>query len=136
VFSRVIDGHFPDHEAVTPADLPGSWTLDRKELADALHAVMPATTEKTRAVRFTLMAADVELFAKSADVGEARAVLKAHGTEELTVVLNPDYVLDYLAALPRYVEQVVLQAKARDVAVLWRGPAGHEYVQMPLTVNL
>ena len=74
---------------------------------------------------------------KSADVGEARATLAAHGTaEELAVVLNPNYVLDYLAALPKCVKQVVLAAKAKDCAVVWRGAAGHEYVQMPLTINL
>ena len=137
VFSRVVEGNFPDHEAVTPADLPGSWTMDRKELAEAIKTVLPATTDKTRAVRFTLRASGVELFAKSADVGEATATVRAQGTpDELAVVLNPEYVLDYLAGLPRGVERVVMHAKAKDCAVVWRGAAGHEYVQMPLTVNL
>lgn len=137
VFSRLIEGNFPDHEAVTPFNLPCSWTMDRKELAEAIKAVLPATTEKTRAVRFTLRGPVVELFAKSQDVGEARATVQAHGTaDEREVVLDPEYVLDYLAALPKCVDRVKLAMKDKASAVLWSGAARHEYVQMPLTITL
>jgi len=139
VFSRLIDGHFPDHEAVIPANVPNVWKMDRKELADGLKAVIPATTDKTRAVRFTRRGAAVELFARSADVGEARATVGAFGSaEEQEVVLNPLYILAWLTALPKAVREVAIRMKDKKTATLWAavGAAGHKYVVMPLTVNL
>ena len=137
VFTRVVPGNFPNHWAVTPADLTCAWTMDRAALTEAVEAILPATTDKTRAVRFTRKGAEVELFAKSADVGDARAMVPVDGpADEQCIVLNPEYVLDYLKALPRRVERVTMKLKSKDCATLWHGPKGHDYVMMPLTVNL
>lgn len=137
VAARLIEGRFPDYEAVTPSNLPPAWELNRAELLEALEAMEPAMTEKTRAVRFTFRPGHVTLFAKSADVGEATARAGCEGSSpEVTTTLSPDYIREYLKALPKSVRYVKVQVKDKATATLWRATASDKYVVMPLTVNL
>ena len=136
VFTRLIDGHFPDYQAVTPFGLPEPWSMSRTELLAGLEKMAPALTDKTLAVRFTFKPGKLALYARTPDVGEARAELECDGKGEAQVVLNPDYVEDYLRALPKGIERVGVAVKDKACATLWRSTAADSYVLMPLTVNL
>lgn len=136
VFTRLIDGHFPDYEAVTPDNLPDPWSFNRSELLAGLEKMAPALTDKTMAVRFTFTPGKLTLFARTVDVGEAKADLECDGKGEAQVVLNPDYVADYLRALPKDIERVGVRVKDKTCATLWRATEHDKYVLMPLTVNL
>lgn len=136
VFTRLIDGHFPDYEAVTPFGLPEPWGVNRSELLAGLEKMAPALTDKTMAVRFTFTPGKLALYARTVDVGEARATVECDGKGEAQVVLNPDYVADYLRALPKGIERVGVQVKDKTCATLWKSTEHDKYVLMPLTINL
>lgn len=132
MYTRLIEGNFPDWKAVTPRHKGEGWTFDPKALAEALSNVRLATTERTRAVRFRLSDGRCELYVRTQDVGDARAEVAAVGNGETDLILNPDFVLDYLKALPKGTAQVTLKASGPDVGTMWHGPQGHVYVLMPL----
>jgi len=136
LFTRIVEGHFPDWEAVVPALVDNVFTVDRKGLIAELERVRQACTDKSLATKFTFGGGKVVLFSRTVDVGEARAVLSAEGTAELAIVFNPDYVLDFLKAQPKSVERVTLKLKDRACAGLFHGAKGHDYILMPLTINL
>jgi DNA polymerase III subunit beta len=136
VFTRLIDGHFPDYDAVTPANLPDPWSVNRTELLAGLEKMAPVLTDKTMAVRFTFKPGKLTLYARTADVGEAKAELECDGKGEAQVVLNPEYVADYLRALPKGIERVGVAMKDAKCATLWQSTAADRYVLMPLTINL
>ncbi|MGH8897011.1 MAG: DNA polymerase III subunit beta [Egibacteraceae bacterium] len=133
MFSRLIQDRFPDYEAVMPVT-DQSVTFDAKALRKALMQVRLATTDRTRAVKFRLDGGKCRLKAKTEDVGEAFVDVSALGKASAEFVLSPDYVLDYLKAAPS--DRVKLSVKDRESGVLWEGPEGHKFVQMPLKVNL
>lgn len=133
--ASLIDGHFPDWEAVVPA-IEKKVTLSRDGLREALKKVEPALTEKTMAVKFTFAAGILTLKAKSQDVGEATATMPYSGTFEAEAVYNPLYVSDFLASLPKGKDSFELRIERKDYASLWHGEKGHTYVLMPLTINL
>lgn len=136
VFTRLIDGHFPDYEAVTPFGLPDPWSVNRSELLAGLEKMAPALTDKTMAVRFTFTPGKLTLFARTVDVGEARAEMECDGKGEAQVVLNPEYVADYLRALPKGIERVGVAVKDAKCATAWKSTEHDKYVLMPLTINL
>lgn len=137
VFTRLIEGYFPDYEAVTPALLGAPWTLDRAELSAGLDKMAPVLTDKTMAVRFTFKRGTLTLYSRTQDVGEATATMACSGRgEETDIVFNPDYVRDYLLALPKGIERVSVQVKDKTTAGLWRSTDSDKYVVMPLTINL
>ena len=136
LYTRVVEGHFPDHEAVVPSNLTQTATFDRKTMIAELERVRQACTDKTLATKFTFAPGRLILFSRTQDVGEARAELAVDGTADLTIVFNPDYVLDYLKALGKSVERVTVKLRDRSSAALFEGLKGSRYVLMPLTINL
>ena len=136
LFTRTVEGHFPDHEAVVPANLHEEATFDRKTMISELERVRQACTDKTLATKFTFSPGKIALFSKTQDVGEARAELSADTSANLSIVFNPDYVIDYLKALGKSVERVKVKLSNPKCAALFEGQPGSTYVLMPLTINL
>jgi DNA polymerase-3 subunit beta len=134
IFSRLIEGNFPDYDAVIPGDRDKKITLDRESLLSAIRKVALMTTDKTRAVKFDLRKNKLILFTRSQDVGEARVEIPlTYAGEELDLVFNPDYVADYLKVVTD--DTVELQLKDKTTAGLFRSGKDYLYVLMPLTVT-
>lgn len=135
IFSRLIDGNFPDYEAVVPQDRDKKITLGREALHAAVRKVALVTTDKTRAVKFVIGKGKVTLFARTQDVGEASVEVPAdYKGEGLEIVFNPDFVADYLKVVTD--ESVELHLKDKTSAGVFKAGKDYTYVLMPLTVNL
>jgi len=133
-------GFFPDYEAVTPG-IGGElkeWTFPVAELIEGIKAVMPYTSEKTMAARFVFDAGRCKLFTRTQELGEGNAEVPAKGDALGTIILNPEYVMDYLKALPHGTAEVRLafDPRHKDRATLWKAHEGYTYVLMPLTIAL
>jgi DNA polymerase-3 subunit beta len=93
------------------------------------------TTDKTRAVKFSLGKGRMTLFTRTADVGEAKVEIPVeYKGDELDIVFNPDYVADYLKVLAD--ETVELHLKDKAAAGVFKAGKDYVYVLMPLTINL
>jgi DNA polymerase-3 subunit beta len=135
IFSRLIEGHFPDYEAVVPGNLDKKLTIPREALLSAVRKVALMTTDKTRAVKFNLGKGRIVLFTRTQDVGEAKVELPIeYKGEELEIVFNPDYVADYLKVVAD--ETVELHLKDKASAGVFRAGKDYVYVLMPLTISL
>ena len=93
--SRLIEGRFPDYRAVFPHHKSRA-SFEVKALVKGLKQVCLATSDKTRAVRFTIDAGQCALLARTQDIGAATFNVPVTGALSTTFVLNPDFVLDYL----------------------------------------
>jgi len=93
------------------------------------------TTDKTRAVKFSLGKNRLVLFTRTQDVGEAKIEIAAeYKGDELDIVFNPDYVADYLKVLSD--ESVEIQLKDKNSAGVFRAGKDYVYVLMPLQIAL
>ena len=87
--ARLIEGQFPNYEAVVPKGHPGKLVLGRATLAAALRRVAVMAEERNRPVKFTLAPARLRLSASSQELGEAEEVLEVeYAGEELTIGFN------------------------------------------------
>lgn len=137
LYSRIVEGHFPDYEAVRPHDPKHVFKADRKALIEGLEQVKQACTDKTLATKFTLSPGKLVLFSKTADVGEARAELKVESDCSSEAVFNPDYVLEFLKALPKTCDRVTFRLQdGKGSAALLEGCKGRDYIVMPLTITI
>lgn len=106
--ARLIEGQFPNYEAVIPKGHPRKMVLARGVLTAALRRVSVMAEERNKPVRFTLNPASLRLSASSQDLGEAEEVLDVdYAGEELVIGFNSRYVLDAIAAIET--EQVVFE---------------------------
>lgn len=138
LFTRAIDGRFPDWEAVVPStDGRASFVTDPAALARALDAVKVGVSEKCRAARFDCTPTQIRLFAKTADQGEASGAAPATGTGAAEIVLNVDAVRDYMESLPKKTAGIEILLAKPDQAAVFRIPGdGAVYVLMPLTIKV
>src|SRR5207302_9969459 len=108
--ARLIEGQFPNYEAVVPKAHPGRLVVSRPAFAAAVRRVAVMAEERNKPVKLSLAPASLRLTASSQDLGEAEEGLEvAYSGEELAIGFNSRYLLDAIAAVER--DQIVLELK-------------------------
>jgi DNA polymerase-3 subunit beta len=100
--ARLIEGQFPNYEAVVPRAHPGKLVLPRGALMSALRRVSVMAEERNKPVKLTLRPASLTLSAASHDLGEAEEALPVqYAGEEMTIGFNSRYMLEALTPIER-----------------------------------
>lgn len=140
VTSRLIEGTFPDYVAVLPTAPKFTFDINKQALVDALKQVIPFASEKTYAVEMIFKDGMLDLRCKGADIGEGKATVQGCTIypKACKVMLNPDYILDYLEVIPEGFDVVKASFKGDGDATRWTttSDTGNTYVLMPLSITL
>jgi DNA polymerase-3 subunit beta len=137
LISRIIEGKFPDYEAVIPQDNTGAMTVSREEMTDAIRRVSLLSAERSKGIKFNIRKGEISLFSSNPEIGEARDKIQAdYEGEDLDIGFNSLYLLDFLTTVKS--ERVRLEFKDENSAVLLRPEDGSEmqylYVLMPMKI--
>jgi len=98
--SKLIDGRFPDYEAVIPIGADKILTLPRDALRSALQRVSILTNEKYRGVKLEVSPGKLQVVAHNPEQEEAVEQLEVDThVDGLAVGFNVNYLLDALGAL-------------------------------------
>ena len=131
--SKLIDGKFPDYEAVIPIGADREVRIDREALRAALQRAAILSNEKYRGVRIEVSPGQLKISAHNPEQEEAQEEVEADTrVDSLAIGFNVNYLLDALTALRE--EQVILQLRDANSSALVR-EAGNErsrHVVMPL----
>jgi DNA polymerase-3 subunit beta len=131
--SKLIDGRFPDYEAVIPIGADREVKVDREVLRAALQRAAILSNEKYRGVRVEVSPGQLRINAHNPEQEEAQEEIEADTrVDGLAIGFNVNYLLDALSALRD--EHVVLQLRDANSSALVR-EAGSEkcrHVVMPL----
>jgi DNA polymerase-3 subunit beta len=131
--SKLIDGRFPDYEAVIPLGADKEVQLPRDTLRGALQRAAILSNEKYRGVKLEVGQNRLRIVAHNPEQEEAVEDLEARtNTNDLSVGFNVNYLLDALNALQG--EEVLLCLRDGNSSCLLRAPAqeGSRHVIMPL----
>lgn len=100
ITTKLIDGTFPDYQRVVPRHNDKNMTIGVKALAEGVEQVSLISSEKGRAVKFTLADGNCRLTVNNPDAGAAEMdIACAYVSDELVAGYNPAYVRDILAEL-------------------------------------
>jgi DNA polymerase-3 subunit beta len=98
--SKLIDGRFPDYEAVIPLGADKSFRVGRDELRAALQRAAILSNEKFRGVKLELTPNRLNIVAHNPEQEEAVEELEVQTiVDGLSVGFNVNYLLDALGAL-------------------------------------
>ena len=98
--ARLIEGQFPNYEAVIPKGHPGKLALSRPALTAALRRVAVMAEERNKPVKLTLVPTSLKLSASSSELGEAEEALTVdYAGEEVSIAFNSRYILDALSPM-------------------------------------
>jgi DNA polymerase-3 subunit beta len=135
LISRIIEGKFPNFEAVIPKDNPNTFTVSKEEITDAVRRVSLFSTERSKGIKFYLGKNNIKLFSSSPEIGEARdKVAVDYKGDDLEIGFNSQYLLDFLGTVSA--EAVRFELKDANSSVLIRPEVEEDieyiYVLMPM----
>jgi len=131
--SKLIDGRFPDYEAVIPIGADKEVRLQRDDMRAALQRAAILSNEKYRGVKIEVAPNRVRIVAHNPEQEEAVEEVEARtGVSELSVGFNVNYLLDALGAISS--EEVLLCLRDGQSSCLVRKPDSDDtrHVIMPL----
>jgi DNA polymerase III subunit beta len=131
--SKLIDGRFPDYEAVVPIGADRLVTVERELLKSALQRAAILSNEKYRGVRVEVSPGQLKISAHNPEQEEAQDEIEADTqVSDLAIGFNVNYLLDALSALRD--EQVVIQLRDSNSSALVREASNEKsrHVVMPL----
>lgn len=97
LFSRLIDGKFPDYTKAIPLDNDKRFTFERAALLDIVRRKMVLSSDKSKLVRLSFTSNELIMVLKNAERGESvdKLGIEYEG-EQLDVGFNVDYLNEFL----------------------------------------
>ncbi|MFC2162006.1 DNA polymerase III subunit beta, partial [Acidobacteriota bacterium] len=137
LISRIIEGKFPNYEAVIPKDNPHIIFFSRDEITDSIRRVSLLSTERSKGIKFNVQKNLVALFSSNPEIGEARDKVDVeYDGPEFEIGFNSQYLLDFLVSVKA--ERICFEMKDENSAVLMRPEAEGDvkdiYVIMPMKI--
>ncbi len=133
--SKLIDGRFPDYEAVIPMTQDKGMTLNRQDFIHSLQRAAILANEKYRGVRLESGDGSMRIIAHNPQQEEATEEIEAqHNYDNLVVGFNVNYLLDALQSIDG--EQVRLALKGADSSCLVTGVDTEQVRQVVMPLKL
>lgn len=136
VFTRLIEGPYPNYEQVIPKDNDRVATVDRIALLSALKRMSVVASDQTHRIRLSFNSGMLKFSVQTPDLGEAQDELPIrYDGDPLDIGFNATYLLEILRYMPT--DEVKLTFKAPERAATiepegWDGAAAYLCLVMPL----
>jgi DNA polymerase III subunit beta len=135
LISKLIDGNFPDYERVIPSANEKLMEVNCKSFREAVDRVSVISSEKSRAIKFSLDNGKLTLSATSQEHGTASEEIDvAFSSGKLEIGFNSRYLLDMMGQVEGEMAQFLLNDGASPALVRGTDAAGALYVIMPMRV--
>ena len=136
VFTRLIEGPYPNYDQVIPKDNDRVAIADKIALTSALKRMSVIASDQTHRIRLSFNSGMLRFSVQTPDLGEATDELAVRYTgDQLDIGFNASYLLEILRYIPT--EEVKLTFKAPERAATlepegWNDPATYLCLVMPL----
>ena len=136
VFTRLIEGPYPNYEQVIPKDNEKIAIADKQALSGALKRMSVIASDQTHRIRMSFNAGMVKFSVQTPDLGEAQDELPVrYDGDPLDIGFNATYLLEILKYIPT--EEVKMTFKAPERAATfepeaWNDSAKFLALVMPL----
>jgi DNA polymerase-3 subunit beta len=135
IYSRILDGTYPDVTKLIPAEFNHAITLDRHRFTRALERVAIISDAHNSIVKVEAVGGTIAITAE-ADANNGKELLAVEGTAKGTWAFNVHYLLDGLKAFKGH-DAVTLSANTATTPVVLT-PAGIDgvtYLVMPVQIR-
>lgn len=136
VYTRLIEGPYPNYEQVIPRENDKLCTADRAAITSAIRRMSTVASDQTHRIRMAFTSGNCKLSVQTPDLGEAQEeVSVTYEGEPLEIGFNAAYLLEILKFMPT--DEIRLTFKAPERAatcepVGWNDPASYLTLVMPL----
>jgi DNA polymerase-3 subunit beta len=135
ITSKLIDGTFPDYERVIPKNNERVVTVDRDALMKASDRVSTVSSERGRAVKFSIAPGSIALAVAAGEASANDEVEAEYSGEPMDIGFNAAYGRDVLNVLPAGPVKLALQDGGTPGLITSDGFEGLTLVCMPMRVS-
>jgi DNA polymerase-3 subunit beta len=138
LYSRTLEGSFPNYQKVIPAENTTVATVDREALTRVISRVALLTNDTAKMVSIHLNEGSLTISSNNPNMGDAVETLNVdHQGDEVRIGLNYEYMLQFLQVVGT--ERLRLKLKDSNTQALLE-PAGEQdasyrYVIMPMRLS-
>jgi DNA polymerase III subunit beta len=136
IFTRLIEGPYPNYEQVIPRENDKVATADRVALTAALRRMSIVASDQTHRIRMGFANGSCKLSVQTPDLGEAQEELNvSYEGDPLEIGFNAAYLLEILKYIPTDEVRMTFKAPERAATcepVGWDDPASYLALVMPL----
>jgi DNA polymerase III subunit beta len=136
VYTRLIEGPYPNYEQVIPRENDKVVTADRAAITSALRRMSTVASDQTHRIRMAFAAGSCKLSVQTPDLGEAQEdVAVTYEGDALEIGFNATYLLEVLKYMPTDEVRMTFKAPERAATcepVGWDDPASYLTLVMPL----
>ncbi|MDQ3698124.1 MAG: DNA polymerase III subunit beta [Gemmatimonadota bacterium] len=136
VFTRLIEGPYPNYEQVIPKDNDRVALADKNALTQALRRMSVIASDQTHRIRLSFNSGMVKLAVQTPDLGEAQdEVPISYEGDQLDIGFNAHYLLEIMRFMPTDDVRLTFKAPERAATVEpegWKEQATFMCLVMPL----
>jgi DNA polymerase-3 subunit beta len=136
IYTRLIEGPYPNYEQVIPRENDKAATADKAALTAALRRMSIVASDQTHRIRMAFANGSCKLSVQTPDLGEAQEeVGVSYEGDPLEIGFNAAYLLEILKYIPTDEVRMTFKAPERAATcepVGWDDPASYLTLVMPL----
>ena len=136
VYTRLIEGPYPNYEQVIPKDNDKHAIADKAALISALKRMSVIASDQTHRIRMAFNAGMVKFSVQTPDLGDAQDELPVrYEGDPLDIGFNASYLLEILRFMPTDEIRLTFRAPERAATLepeQWNDPAQYLCLVMPL----
>ena len=118
VFTRLIEGPYPNYEQVIPRDNDKIAIIDKATLSQALRRMAVVASDQTHRVRMTFNNGALRFAVETPDLGEATEEIEAdYQGDALEIGFNASYLLEVLRYMPTAEVKMAFKAPERAATI-------------------
>lgn len=136
IFTRLIEGPYPNYDQVIPKDNDKSAIADKNALGAALRRMSIIASDQTHRIRLSFNSGMIRFSVTTPDLGEAQDELPVRYTgDQLDIGFNANYLLEILRYIPTDEVKLTFRAPERAATIEpegWSDSASYMCLVMPL----
>src|SRR6185503_1910346 len=136
VYTRLIEGPYPNYDQVIPRDNDRVAVADKIALPSALKRMSVIASDQTHRIRLSFNSGILRFSVQTPDLGEATDELAVrYAGDQLDIGFNASYLLEILRYIPTDEVKLTFKAPERAATVEpegWSDPATYLCLVMPL----
>ena len=136
VYTRLIEGPYPNYEQVIPRENDKAATADKSALISALRRMSIVASDQTHRIRMQFASGSCKLSVQTPDLGEAQEeVTVSYEGDPLEIGFNASYLLEILKYIPTDEVRMTFKGPERAATcepVGWNDTASYLTLVMPL----
>jgi DNA polymerase III subunit beta len=136
VYTRLLEGPYPNYEQAIPRENDKTMTADKGAISSAIRRMYIVASDQTHRIRVALTNGTCRLSVQTPDLGEAQEeVPVGYEGEALEIGFNASYLLEIMKYMPTDEIRMTFKGPERAATcepVGWNDPAGYLTLVMPL----